>query len=293
MCPKLQVMGVHPVLLRWVGAFLSGRRQRVRVGQLCSSWKHIQGGVPQGSWFGPLLFTVLINDLDPDCDTQKYMDDATLSESTADNISRMQMHTDYTQEWSKQNEMIPNPKKTKEMVICFKQTPPSFPPLTVANNIIDTVTSFRLLGLHINNKLTWNDHVVNVYRKASQRLYFLKLLKRAGLDKKDLVTFYSTCVRSVVEYASPVWWSSLTKQQKHTLENVQNRALKIIYPGVDHSTALNLANLHTLSDRAEIAARKLFAQITTNPDHPLHTLLPDPNVHTYNLRKKLFFQNLK
>ena len=66
-------------IIRWLCAFLSDRSQRVRLGQELSDWVILKGSVPQGSWLGPLLFIVLIDDLHPACIMHKYMDDTTFT----------------------------------------------------------------------------------------------------------------------------------------------------------------------------------------------------------------------
>jgi len=52
-------------------------------------------------------------------------------------------------------------------------------------------------------------------------MWFLKKLKRAGVSQNDLVYYYEAVVRPVLEYASPVWHTSLTADQTKTLEAVQ------------------------------------------------------------------------
>ena len=74
--------------------------------------------------------------------------------------------------------------------------------------VVELVTSTKLLGLTIVNYVTWNSHVTE-RTKASKRLYFLTQLKRAGVPKQDLVLFYVSCVRSVIDYAAPVFVSGL------------------------------------------------------------------------------------
>ena len=77
---KLKNYGIPNSLLLWFGSYLSNRQQRVRANQCQSSWKPLMGGMPQGSWLGPLSFLVLINDLSAGCSVVKYVDDSTLSE---------------------------------------------------------------------------------------------------------------------------------------------------------------------------------------------------------------------
>lgn len=70
---------------------------------------------------------------------------------------------------------------------------------------VELVTSAKLLGLTIANDLTWNDHVTEITKKASKRLYFLTQLQR-GSSEQDLALFYVSCVRSVIDYAAPFFF---------------------------------------------------------------------------------------
>ena len=78
-------------------------------------------------------------------------------------------------------------------------------PLMIGGTVIDRVQSYKLLGLHISNDLTWNSHCETVYKKAVKRLYGLRVLKKPGMSMGDLVSVYCSIVRSTVEYASPAW----------------------------------------------------------------------------------------
>src|SRR5664279_6380164 len=123
-----------------------------------------------------------------------------------------------------------NGRKTKEMLIgpICKKPPPQ---LTLDGAAVDRVTTFKLLGVHVSADLKWTHHVDAVCSKAASRLHFLKQLARSGAPHGDLLCFYCTVVRPVLEYACPVWHSSLTVAQSESdaLEQLQKRALRIIY----------------------------------------------------------------
>jgi len=87
--------------------------------------------------------------------------------------------------------------------------------------------------------------------KGPKRIHFLKLLRRAGVSTADLVTYYSAVIRPTVEYACPVWHSSLTVKQSEAIERLQKRALRCIVGDVTYKEARSMFELSTLADRRE------------------------------------------
>ena len=94
-----------------------------------------------------------------------------------------------------------------------------------------TKSSTKLLGLTIANDLTWNNHVTEITKKASKRLHFLTQLKRAGVPKQDLALFYVSCVRSVIDYAAPVFFNGFHQYLEKELVRLEKRAVSIITSG--------------------------------------------------------------
>jgi len=84
--------------------------------------------------------------------------------------------------------------------------------------------------------------------KAAKRLWFLKKLRQAGIYVDDLVHYYQTVVRPVLEYACPAWHSSLSKQQAKLLEYVQRRALQIIVGSTPYAEACCMLGIQSLTD---------------------------------------------
>ena len=126
--------------------------------------------------------------------------------------------------------------------------------------------------MFFNRDLTWSHHVDFILKKAARRIYFIYLLVKSGLKSSDVVSVYCSVIRSVLEYASPVWHPGLTIAQSKLIEGVQKRCLKIIFPELDYNDALFISSLQKLSVRRNIATRDLFNEIK-NPDHVLHDLL--------------------
>ena len=91
------------------------------------------------------------------------------------------------------------------------------------------VSSFKLLGVHVDSSLCWSIHINSITRKASTRLYFLKQLKRAGLSSNHLLYYHTSVIRPALEYCVPVWHYALTKDQSQQIERIQKRAIHIIF----------------------------------------------------------------
>ena len=87
----------------------------------------------------------------------------------------------------------------------------------------------------------------------------------------------------------PVFHKALPAYLSAELEQLQKRAMRIIFPFVPYSDALHQANLETLSRRRQSITTKLFDSITCNSDHKLHELLPPRNNCESNLRRKRNF----
>jgi len=147
---------------------------------------------------------------------------------------------------------------------------------------VERVSSFKLLGVYIESTLSWSLHIDNMVTKATQRLYFFKQLKRAGLPSNHLFHYYSTVKRPVLEYCVPVWHYALTKAQIEQIEGIQKRAIHIVLNfsrGMPYKVMLSAANLTTLASCREETSRKFFLHIS-QPTSCLHHLLPDPRDHS-------------
>ena len=102
-------------------------------------------------------------------------------------------------------------------------------PLYIGNQIVERISSYKLLGVIINENLKWNFNVDYITAKASKKLYAVRLLTRADVFRSG--------VRSILEYAEQVW-QDIPDYLSDRMESVQKRALKIIYPNSSSNQAL-------------------------------------------------------
>ena len=113
--------------------------------------------------------------------------------------------------------------------------------------------------------------------KASRRIYLLKQLKRAGIDRKSLILFYCTCIRSILEYACKAFHTNLPAYLSGQIGRVQKRVLRILFPEASYSKALEDAGLKTLFHSREELCSSLFKQIVESDQQKLAGLLPAHN----------------
>ena len=285
---KLINMGIHPVLINWIANFLTDRRQRTRIGSDYSCWRPLNGGVPQGTKLGPLLFLIMVNDLKVSDDSVKFVDDTTLREiitSAQSSTSVLQPQIDECSSWVARNNMKLNPTKTKEIRVCFSTYDvEALPPLTIDGCTISVVSHAKLLGLIISEDLKWVLHVDFICKKAAKRLYALRLLKRSSIPSSKLVRVFNTCIRPILEYACVVWHHSLPKYLSDQIERIQRRALRIIFPDCCYDTAMARAGVVPLFIRRETICKRLFERMRTDESHKLHSLVPSNRDTEYSLR---------
>ena len=184
-----------------------------------------------------------------------------------------------------------NESKCKELTIPFTKSENPLEPITINNTNIEVVPSARLLGVMMSNDLKWNAHVEMICKKVAARLYFLRQLKRAKVPTNDLLSFYTTCIRPVAEYACPVFHTALPQYLSDQLERLQKRALRIISTNnLSYRQALEVFNIPTLYDRREAIGNLLFQGISNNNNYKLYPLLPPPYLGTLRTRKNRKFQ---
>ena len=157
-------------------------------GDTLSNWKQTKGGIPQGTKLGVILFTVMTNRLLSDWHLKiKYVDDTTAVEILPKNsISYLNTVVSDILQFSTEHGLKLNPLKCKEMLINF-MTNPNFiaAPINIGNRIVDPVTSYKILGVIIDNDHRWNSHVDYICKKASKETLFCTTPEASwGREKK-------------------------------------------------------------------------------------------------------------
>ncbi|KAK3543486.1 hypothetical protein QTP70_023211, partial [Hemibagrus guttatus] len=200
---KLTQLSVPSSICQWITSFLTDRHQLVKLGKFKSNSRTTSTGAPQGCVLSPLLFSLYTNDCtstDPSIKLLKFADDTTVIGLIQDgDESAYRQEIEQLAAWCSRNNLELNTLKTVEMIVDFRRNTPALPPLTIMNSTVPTVASFRFLGTTISQDLKWDTHIDATIKKAQQRLYFLRQLRKFNLPQELLIHFYS----AVIDIVSP------------------------------------------------------------------------------------------
>ena len=233
---KLQNLDFSQGALDWFQSYLSNRQQCVRIGDAVSKVLPLEFGVPQGSILGPVLFTIYVNDLlsvPKRCLSASYVDDCKLylSFSPAElPTSILALNEDLTRisQWCCKNSLLINPDKTKVLAVGLPQLLKKLSSfsITLFDKEITPVPVVKDLGVLLDTRLSYNQHITEIASKCLFKLYQINRIKHL-LDRKTLLLVINSFVFSKLQYCSTVW-SNTSSSNIDKLQKVQNFAGRII-----------------------------------------------------------------
>jgi len=120
-----------------------------------------------------------------------------------------QVYLNKINEWTKNQQMLINVKKTKSMIFNFTDDYEFTTRLDLEGNPIEVIENTKLLGTIIQNDLKWDMNTSNIVRKANMRMELLRRATAFGASTNDLKTIYFSYIRSILEHSAVVWHNSL------------------------------------------------------------------------------------
>ena len=204
---KLEKYGISQNNLKWFKSYLTDRFQFVTCNNNSSSSKPLSVGVPQGSILGPVLFLIFVNDL-PNCfknsKASLYADDSTLTctGKTVDELqNNMQVALDSALKLFKENKLIVNLSKTKMMLIGTNYKTKQLSDISVTVNNIKLIKcdTAKLLGIFIDQNLTWDSHIEYLHSVIAPKIGLIHRL-RQFLPLSTLNTIYISIVQPIFDY---------------------------------------------------------------------------------------------
>ena len=256
---KLQSFGFSGILLKWLKSYLSNRQQRVVIEGSSSPWLPVKSGVPQGSILGPLLFLLYINDMPQSVLSSSialFADDVKCfhSVNSIGDCLELQRDLDLLSEWSTKWKLNFNVKKCMVLSVTRRWNKVNFSYL-LNGTILQTVDSFKDLGVTISHDLSWSSQVSSLVSKCNQTMGMVKRAIGFKTSPSLSCKLYQSLVRSKLEYASCVWSPYHHKDIK-LIESIQRSATRYIlhYPdNMSYNQRCSALNLLPLSFRREIA----------------------------------------
>lgn len=223
---KLKAYGIKGKILCWIEDFLKNRKQRVVLNGKSSEWTEVSSGIPQGSVLGPILFTIYINDLPDALESvcKLFADDTKIFKSinNANDVNILQNDIDKLVNWSDRWLLKFNSSKCNHMHLGDSEAHS----YKMGNDILNSVTEEKDLGIIIDSKLNFQQHISKQVNKANQKLGIIRRTFN-HLDTEMLIQLYKSIVRPHLEYGSNIW-SVIYKKEAILIENVQRRATRLV-----------------------------------------------------------------
>jgi hypothetical protein len=265
---KLEKLNCKFVPMKWLLSYLSDRWQFVKCVDSASHLFRATSGVPQGSHIGPLLFTIFVNDVIDCFEFAKcllFADDMKIFATVANvfDCNKLQNDLNRLSNWSTSNKLLLNVSKCKVLSF-FRTRSPILQQYFLYDEAVNRIEYVTDLGVIFSSDLTFTKHINSIITRAFTMLGFIKRNCNDFCDPLTLKILYSAFVRSVLEYASPVW-SPFYQCHSERIESVQKqfvlyalrrlpsaRARQFVLP--PYQDRINLLGLQRLDYRREVSS---------------------------------------
>jgi ribonuclease HI len=308
---KVKKLGINGNMFSFINSFIEDRTFQVKVGNDLSENKIQENGTPQGSILSPLLFLIMINDIEiggNGVDLSLFADDSATYKS-GKNLNKLikdvQNSLDHISSWADKWGIKISATKSIGVIFTNKRKYEVSKKLNINGRELKFEDKIKFLGIIFDKELTWRDHIEYIVSRCNKRLNLMRSLTGTqwGASKTCLLTVYRALVRSLLDYGSEAL-DSAKQHLKNKLDSIQLRALKICC-GAMHGTAL--AALQNECGELPLGIRRYKAQLCysvkmkTIANHPSSDLLNDhwtnhygkkssKNCSIYDKTKKYFDQ---
>ena len=216
---KLEHYGIRGIANSLMKTYLEKRKQYVSIAAHNSTDRTIEFAVPQGSILGPLLFLIYINDLPLCLHTipRFYADDTALfisGKSLSDIQTLTNLEFFNVSQWMQANSLVVNMAKTVALLVTLQlhhsissANDKSSINFTFNNQIVQPSTSAKYLGITIDNKLLFKQHIILLENRVARSVGIIAKVSYY-LPFNTLITLYHALVHSQLLYALPIWAST-------------------------------------------------------------------------------------
>ena len=297
---KLYQYGIRGNILSWLKSYLTNRKQFVFLNDTTSATKSISCGVPQGSVLGPLLFILYINDLPKASHLLTpilFADDTSLfieGSSVLDTISILNNELEKITKWLASNKLTLNIVKSHYMIFHRARIKDEKCKVLLSNSTLDHVRFTKFLGMIIDEKLNFINHINYIKNKISKGLGII-IKARKYLNKNVLINLYNSYVFPYLIYCVEIWGNTCTTHLDPLIK-LQKKIIRVISfsPYKSHTDPL-FKNMKILSLN-KIVVHRIGMQMykyhhNTLPDVIIDLFTEHKTKHHHNTRHKHNFRH--
>jgi hypothetical protein len=236
MIKKLRKLKLAPSFLSLLKSYFQNRIQMVKIDDQFSNSRSVIYGVAQGGVCSGILFNLYINSINKvtlNSSLMLYCDDISLVTSAATpTLLKQYLEEDLKRIsiWLKCHFLFPNERKTKYLMFHNKRRHENFHELALNirfnGTIIERVEHTKLLGLEIDETLSFSYHIYQLQKKIVSFIFALKRI-RSLISDKTALTLYFAYIHSRLSYMNVIW-ATIPKYLMDSIEIIQRKALRIV-----------------------------------------------------------------
>jgi len=282
---KVKKLGINGNLFQFINEFINNRTFEVKVGAETSEKRTLENGTPQGSVLSPILFLIMINDIEignTGAQLSLFADDSSTFKS-GKNLCKimkdLQSSLDYISKWADTWGVRISSSKSSYVIFTNKMKYKITKPLNINGQEIKGDDKVKFLGIIFDKRLTWRRHFEYIENKCKQRLNLMRKLTGTqwGASKESLLTIYRALIRSLLDYGAEAL-DSASQSMKAKFDVIQAKCLRICC-GAMTTTALeslqNECGELPLELRRYKQQLNYAAKIKMTYNHPNRNILED------------------
>lgn len=265
-------------------SYLHERSFFVNINGIDSDVGKIAAGVPQGSVLGPVLYTIFTSDMpvSEDVTVATYADDTAILATSKCHLNasnKIQRQLSMMQEWYNKWNIKINAEKSGH--VSFSLRKDECPPPTFNGAVIQSTSSVKYLGLHIDKRLTWNGHIrmkrqqLNIKTK---RMHWL-LGPKSALSLNNKVLLYKIILKPIWSYGIQLWGTA-SNSNVEILQRYQSKTLRLITGSpwfVNNFNIHNDLNVPFIKDEIKRFSNNYLNRLSNHSNVLAINLLDDSN----------------
>ena len=273
---KLASSNLHSNIVRWLAAYLRGRKAKCTYLSATSSQRAMHLGVPQGSVLSPCLFSFFVVTIPTSANVASmFADDFSMTEFSPripDIERELQRDVDELVTWADSLNLAIEPTKSSiTLFTTWTKQAKAHPQVSINGVPIPLKTTVKILGIIFDSMDCFSHHLDDIIGRCLKRLQILKALAGTdwGQSKENLIMTYKALIRSLMDYGCVIWYPNASKTQIHKLQIIQNTALRIA-TGCHHNASQAQVHAECKMMTVDNHLRLLCSQFLASALRPHH-----------------------